>query len=409
MGTSYLRYEAVMKGSIHSDQRCPVCGSRFKSGDGRRPLACPKHPDVQPTRFVLRYGRHLTKRFSDYESALQFLTGLRFKDGSGDLDLRDYQIKARPLAFDRLAEEWLEVKAGQVKLESLRSLAVAIRRAAEVWRGANIKSIGYAQVEDLLGRLGRLAPKSRKHTLDALKQFWDWAVDRHNVPPLRKWPRLGHVEMAFRATVDLPTQETIIQNIKEHEPFRVWLCVKWLATYIAIRPGEMRSLTEGQIDRQRGLLIVPHPKEKRAKIIPLIQEDMELARGLPLAFNQASPFFRHETARGGGYKAGRIFGRTLLYRAWKRACARLGIEGVSLYPGTKHSTAMGLRAIYTPEQIQAQTLHRTGASFRRYFQTGGEDLRRLLEGRQTLTQVDNGPITRFKDNDNSHILEFIDK
>ncbi len=62
---------------------------------------------------------------------------------------------------------------------------------------------------------------------------------------VKKWPRLGHVEMAFRDTVDLPTQEAIISDIKEHEPFKVWLCVKWLATYIAARPSEMRGLTDG--------------------------------------------------------------------------------------------------------------------------------------------------------------------
>jgi len=83
-------------------------------------------------------------------------------------------------------------------------------------------------------------------------------------------------------------------------------------------------------------------------------------------------------------RPGRRFGGTLLYYAWDRACKRLGIQGVSLYPGTKHSTAMGYREIYTPEQIMAMTLHSTGAAFRRYFQTGGEDLRQLLEGRKTL-------------------------
>ena len=89
-------------------------------------------------------------------------------------------------------------------------------------------------------------------------------------------------------------------------------------------------------------------------------------------------------------KPGRGFGGTLLYYAWRRACARLGVKGVSLYPGTKHSTAMGYREIYTPEQIMALTLHSTGAAFRRYFQTGGDDLRKLLEGRKTLAASDNG-------------------
>jgi integrase len=155
----------------------------------------------------------------------------------------------------------------------------------------------------------------------------------------------------------------------------------------------MRSLTEGQIDRARGVIIIPHPKEKRPKVIPLIPEDLELVRGLPLAFVPAMAFFRHEAARGGGYKAGQAFGRTLLYRAWQRACNRLGVQGVSVYPGTKHSTAMGLRAIATPEEIKSMTLHSTSAAFYRYFQTGGEALRELLGRRKSLA-ADKAPITK---------------
>ncbi len=243
MGASYLTYEAVMKGSIHSDQVCPVCGSRFKSMEPKG-MFCPNHPEQSPQKLVVRYAK-ITKRFDNYPAALQFLTGLRFQDGSGQFDPRDYQVKSKPLSFDRLADEWLEVKARTLKHQSMEPLRLAMRRAGNIWGCANIKSLGYAHVEDLIGSLNTLSAKSRKHTLDALKQFWRWAADRYDIPRLEKWPKLGHVEMAFRGTVDLEAQEVIISNIKENEPFRVWLCIKWLSTYIAIRPGEMRSLTAG--------------------------------------------------------------------------------------------------------------------------------------------------------------------
>lgn len=194
--------------------------------------------------------------------------------------------------------------------------------------------------------------------------------------------------MSFRETVDIPTQMAIIEDVRAHEPFKVWLCIKWLSTYIAIRPGEIRGITEDQVDRQRGVLIIPHPKEKRAKLVPLTSEDMELVaqydQSHPRPFNQATHFFRHEGGIG-GTRYGESFGHSMLYRAWRRACKRLGVSGVPLYPGTKHSTAMGLRAIYTPEQIKAQTLHSTSAAFNRYFQTGGEDLRQLYEGQKRIT------------------------
>jgi integrase len=212
--------------------------------------------------------------------------------------------------------------------------------------------------------------------------------------------------MAFRQTVDIPTQEAILADIRTHEPFRVWLCVKWLATYIAIRPGEMRGLSEGQVDRARGVLIIPHPKEKRPKVIPLIPEDLEIVRALPLAFDQNAPFFRHERIIIGRTKAGDRLGQNSIYRAWRRACARLGVQGVSLYPGTKHSTAMGLRAVATPEKIKSMTLHSTSAAFHRYFQTGGEALRELQGRRKVLAESDHALTTEKAKASSSQILNF---
>ncbi|MDR2981153.1 MAG: hypothetical protein LBV12_02775, partial [Puniceicoccales bacterium] len=147
-GTSYLKYEAVMKGSIHSDQSCPICGQRFTPSDGRRPPSCPNHPKIVPTRFVLRYGRKITKRFDNYEAALQVLNGLRYEEGSGRFDVRDYQDKSKPLSFKRLASEWLDFKAAEVKRSSWRSLAAGVTKAIAAWGEINIKKIQYAQLQD---------------------------------------------------------------------------------------------------------------------------------------------------------------------------------------------------------------------------------------------------------------------
>ena len=106
------------RGSIHSDQVCPICGSRFKNSLSKglpsipeglaypKGLFCPNHMQVIPTKFVVRF-ENITKRFNSYEAAEDFLTGLNFERRTGQFDSRDYQIKAKPLAFDRLADEWL--------------------------------------------------------------------------------------------------------------------------------------------------------------------------------------------------------------------------------------------------------------------------------------------------------------
>jgi integrase len=336
----------------------------------------------------MRYGRKITKRFDSYEAALQVLTGLRYQEGAGTFDSRDYQVKSKPLAFSRLAEEWLAMKAGQLRPKSLSPLRMAVRRASKAWGEANIKSIRYAQVEDLLKSMD-LAPKSKVEILGALKQLWAWAAARYEVPPLSSWPVLPRPEMRFRKTISVVDQEMILAEIwkltQKTRP-RAWLAIKWLATYIAIRPAEMLSLTEGQIDRQRGLLIIPHPKERKPKVVPLLEGDLELLRGFPEE-HPAMPFFRHESQALNGM-AGLPLGQKRLYRDWKEACRNLGIEGVDLYGGTKHSTAMGLREVATFEEVRKMTGHTTNKAFDRYLQLEGEKMKELYRRRQNLVDSD---------------------
>lgn len=61
-----------------------------------------------------------------------------------------------------------------------------------------------------------------------------------------------------------------------------------------------------------------------------------------------------------GVKGGQKFGEKYFYKWWKRACNNLGIDGVDLYGGTRHSTTTALRNFFTPEQIRSSgTLHTT--------------------------------------------------
>ncbi|MDR2947296.1 MAG: hypothetical protein LBV79_11210, partial [Candidatus Adiutrix sp.] len=176
---------------------------------------------------------------------------------------------------------------------------------------------------------------------------------------------------------------------------RVWLAIKWLATYISIRPGEMLSLTEGQIDRNRGLLTVlpEHAKEHRLKVVPLLDADLDILDRFP-ADHPSLPFFRHEEGRF----AGQCFGPQFLWKTWKTACAALGIEGVDLYGGTKHSTATALRRVASYEEVRKATGHTTNKAFDRYLRLEGETMKGLYARRQDLlTMPDNALTTNFED------------
>lgn len=405
----YSHFEPVMKGSIHSDQKCPICGSRFKS-DEPRGIYCPNHKDQIPAKIVVRYDK-ITKRFSDYQAALQFLTGLRYREGSGNFDPRDYQVKIKPLSYSSLVSEWLAIKEPILKRHTYTSMAAAMLHTQKAWADTNIKSIQYAQIQDFF-KSHKASQKTKANLMAFLKQFFKWANDRYDIPELKRWPDIGPVEMAFRQTIDLHTQDLILAEIKKSEPFKVWLAIKWLATYIAIRPGEMISLTERQVDRTRGLLLIPHPKEKRPKIVPLIPEDREILSSIPLNYDQSVKFFRHEAGISGA-TIGESFGPRQLYRAWKQACAVLKILDVDLYGGTKHSTAMGVRRYATFEEVRTMTGHSTNKAFERYFKLEGESLQKLYARRGKAVKADknsdNGLITKMASVAGGQVVEFIMK
>lgn len=87
-----------------------------------------------------------------------------------------------------------------------------------------------------------------------------------------------------------------------------------------------------------------------------------------------------------GCRAGQPFGEKYLYKWWKRACENLGIEGVDLYGGTRHSSATALRTVCSPEQIKIATMHSTNKAFERYFQPGMEDALNIYDLTRRGTQ-----------------------
>ena len=71
------------------------------------------------------------------------------------------------------------------------------------------------------------------------------------------------------------------------------------------------------------------------------------------------------------------FNKGRLYKWWKRGCARIGVEGVDLYGGTRHSSVTALREHFTPEEIKRATMHSTNQAFERYYQADREELRKI--------------------------------
>ncbi|MBW2129518.1 MAG: tyrosine-type recombinase/integrase [Deltaproteobacteria bacterium] len=244
---------------------------------------------------------------------------------------------------------------------------------------------GYAEIEDFLHtqrtwRSNRpVSAKTKADIRNTLHAFWIWLRKRRVLKPseIPEFPEVSF-ELGYRNIVDKETQTAILEEIRNqsyHINPKIWLGIKWLATYISIRPSELLNIREGDFDLNLGVVIIPHPKEKRAKTVPLIEEDIKILRSLPRGLPDLY-FFRHHSGRG-GVRPGQRFGKRYLYEWWKRACKNLGIEGVDLYGGTRHSSARALRKFRSPEEIKRATMHKTNKAFERYFQIELEDVRTI--------------------------------
>lgn len=166
--------------------------------------------------------------------------------------------------FASLAEKWLQVKVQEVKPRSFSNLKRYMKAAIDERGNKNIKDIGYAEIQDFLFSQN-VSDKTRANIKSCLHTFWTWLRKRRLIT-LQQFPEFPEIKftLGFRNIIDKATQEKIIDEVKRisyHRNPKIWLGVKWLATYIAIHPGELLKMTERDIDTRLGYFIVLHTKE----------------------------------------------------------------------------------------------------------------------------------------------------
>jgi integrase len=373
-----------MKGGIYSDEICPVCGGRLMDNHVNA-LACKTHPTCRATRFKVIFGS-ITKRFKSHQDASRFLTGLRFKTDESTFDERDYR-KGNPLGFSNMADKWLSRHLEEVRPGSRKNLISHIRHAKAFFGNMSVKDVRYGNLEDFIHGLS-LSDKSKHNILSTIHSLFVWLKKRREISELPEFPEVSF-ELGYRRTVNKETQQNIIEEVRRICPNRkVYLGIKWLATYISLRPGELAKLTEGNIDTGNGYLYIPASDSKTEyKAIPLISEDVEILKAISLSF-PATPFFRHE----GGLKGASDnapFGEKYFYKWWVKACANLGIEGVDLYGGTRHSSVRALRKYRSPEEIKRAAMSETNKAFERYMgKDTDDDLRSVYRQSARVVLID---------------------
>lgn len=120
----------------------------------------------------------------------------------------------------------------------------------------------------------------------------------------------GRIATSFRQTIRKETQSTILGEISQIAPYKVYLGIKWLSTYISIRPGELVQIREQDIDTQNRYILYPSSKTGDTKPVPILDEDIVLSNQVKPGFPR-SYFFRYETGKG-GVKNGEIHNKIVI-------------------------------------------------------------------------------------------------
>jgi integrase len=365
-----------MKGNIYTDQKCPECGGTLVHDERRGGLFCSTHPEIAAAGgFRVRFGRQIRRRFQHYSDAARFLTGLRFKSDEGTLDARDYAAD-NPLAFDTLAEAFLQEKRHLKSFEDIRRM---VERAQEFFGSTNVKAIRTPDLKRFARSL-TCGDKTRANYMTVLHNFFAWYLVEEEVLQSHQVPKFPEIEfeLGWRKVITWEQQDAILDQIRkdtwEVNP-KLWLAADLLRTYTSLRPGDLWKLTEGDIDTEAGLITILHPtkSKNRSKTVWLLPEHVETIKTIKAQFPAlpATRFFRHHTGNH-GTAAGTPWSRSYLSRVWNAACDKLGIEGVDLYGGTRHTTTTELAKAQGTEAARDATGHRTNKAFDRYCQIQGQ-------------------------------------
>jgi len=388
----YWKEGSYMIGGIYSDERCPICGGVFVDNHINA-LICPNHPKITARSLKVKFGS-LCKRFLSYEDAAFQLTGWRFKKKEKSFDERDYK-KDNPLGFTSLMNQYWTDKTTEstnrvgkierkIKPGTIKNYRYYKSVTCAYFKDRNIKDIAedVGSIEDFFNSLTDVGNKTKWNYRSFLNDFFTWVWRRNKKAFSRagvEKPELPEISfvLGYRKLVSKPTQIDIVEEVRRITTFnpKIYLGIKWLCTYIRVRPKEMNALKEGEINLDTGHLLFPDPKENAWKAVPLVQEDIEIIKEIRKKWPAVSsmPFFRHVGGYNNRVKADAPFGEGYLYEWWKKACKNLSIEGVDMYGGTRHSSVTALKGKYSPERIKRSGTGHKSDSIDRYLEMDDED------------------------------------
>ncbi|MDM8537965.1 site-specific integrase, partial [Desulfobacterales bacterium HSG17] len=391
-----------MQGRIYTKQKCFECQKSLETGilkyiENKGFLQCPKHPDISwAGSCEVRFGRKHHKRFKSVKEAERHLNHIRYQadNNKGGFDQREW-AKSQPLSFLSLREKFVSFKTTQsISPKQVRHITRVLELAGKSWDLMQIKEITEGEIDDFFLIDHGVGNKTLANWKTVLHDFWKWIVRREKRRSKLEMPEFPEIkfELEMKKIVNMEDQQDIIEEVRriswEANP-RIWLGIRLMSWYPKVRPGEMLNLQEGHINCKDNWIVFPQPKEKKPKFIHLLPEHSKIIQEIQRMIPSALPdmfFFRHLKTKS-GVKAGVKFGPKYFNIWWKKACKNLGISGVSVYPGVKHSTVTALGTIMSPEEIQHDVTGHVSDAFKRYFLP---DVNRAVVATRKLSEMQDG-------------------
>ncbi|MGA8179398.1 MAG: hypothetical protein WB792_05020 [Desulfobacterales bacterium] len=116
-------------------------------------------------------------------------------------------------------------------------------------------------------------------------------------------------------------------------------------------------------------LVLTGTQKNNFKSVRLVEQHNDFIKVLKSEYpgHPNMSFFRHVSGVK-VVKSDQAFGNKLFYKYWIKACKQLGIEGVDLYAGTRHTTTTEIARRYGSEYAMKASDHQTNRAFKRYCQ-----------------------------------------
>jgi len=236
-----------------------------------------------------------------------------------------------------------------------------------------------------------LAPKTRKNVMGAFHSFLGHLLDREEIAriPRFPWPKVPEhsPQILPPAVVD-----AVLAEIPEERrgPF-------YAMADMGLRPGEARALDVAHFDFSEGWLTVSKAVKGPRLDSPIRETKTGTIRRVPVSA-RLSDWIKLHVDKQGRLRQTPLFmnpatqtrwTHSAFRRTWVAACQGAGVEGVSLYEGTKHSFATDAIRRGVPERsLQRMLGHRDVASTRRYAVLGDDALVYVLRPEKGAPKTD---------------------